>query len=169
MHLSFGLNKIFPNLLWDKSLSPVGSVGSLAILSGAISLLLMTAVLFLKIEKRLTRGLYVLFGISTVFLVVASTQLIWVTVGIVSLAVFVYILSSESSSSLPKSNIKTGLDLSGGSRALIKAKDRDLSASETNDLIAVINNRFNVYGIADIVILPVSDLDGNNFVFIYQN
>jgi preprotein translocase subunit SecD len=69
-------------------------------------------------------------------------------------------------SSLPKSNIKTGLDLSGGSRALIKAKDRDLSSSETADLIDVISNRFNVYGIADIVVLPVSDLDGNNFVLI---
>lgn len=69
-------------------------------------------------------------------------------------------------STLPKSNIKTGLDLSGGSRALIKAKDKELSSSEVSELVDVISNRFNVYGIADVVILPVSDLGGNNFVLI---
>lgn len=69
-------------------------------------------------------------------------------------------------SSLPKSSIKTGLDLSGGSRAIIKAKDKELSSSEASDLIQVLSNRFNVYGIADVKVLPVSDLDGKNFVLI---
>jgi preprotein translocase subunit SecD len=69
-------------------------------------------------------------------------------------------------SSIPKTSIKTGLDLSGGSRALIKAQDKDLTASEISDLVDVISNRFNVYGIADVVIVPVSDLGGNNFVLI---
>lgn len=67
---------------------------------------------------------------------------------------------------VPKSNIKTGLDLSGGSRALIKAKDKDLSSSEVAELVNVISNRFNVYGISDVVVLPTSDLSGNNFVSI---
>ena len=66
----------------------------------------------------------------------------------------------------PKSNLKTGLDLSGGSRALVKAKDKDLSSSEINDLISVVSNRLNVYGIADVKISPVSDLSGNNFIMI---
>jgi len=66
----------------------------------------------------------------------------------------------------PKSNLKTGLDLSGGSRALVKAKDKDLSSSEINDLISVVSNRLNVYGIADVQISPVSDLSGNNFIMI---
>ncbi len=65
-----------------------------------------------------------------------------------------------------KSNIKTGLDLSGGSRALVKAKDRSLSGSEISDLISVVSNRLNVYGIADVQISPVSDLSGNNFMMI---
>lgn len=69
-------------------------------------------------------------------------------------------------SDLPKSNLKTGLDLSGGSRALVKAKDKDLSSSEINDLISVVSNRLNVYGIADIKISPVSDLSGNNFMLV---
>src|SRR3989344_906606 len=34
---------------------------------------------------------------------------------------------------LPKSNLKTGLDFSGGSRALVKAQDKKLSSSELND------------------------------------
>ncbi len=67
-------------------------------------------------------------------------------------------------SQLPKSNLKTGLDLSGGSRAIVKAKDKDLSSSEINDLISVVNNRLNVYGIADVQISPVADLEGNNFM-----
>jgi len=69
-------------------------------------------------------------------------------------------------SSLPKSNIKTGLDLSGGSRALVKAKDKDLSSTEINELINVVSNRLNVYGIADVQISPVSDLSGHNFMLI---
>jgi len=71
-------------------------------------------------------------------------------------------------SEIPSSNIKTGLDLSGGSRALIKAKDRELSSSEINDLVDVISNRLNVYGIADVQISPVSDspIGGNNFLSI---
>jgi len=67
---------------------------------------------------------------------------------------------------LPKSNIKTGLDLSGGSRALVKAKEKDLSSSELSDLISVVSNRLNVYGIADVQISPVTDLSGNNFMLV---
>ena len=69
-------------------------------------------------------------------------------------------------SELPKTNIKWGLDLVGGSRALVKAADKDLSSNELSDLIAIVRNRLNVYGIVDIKILPVSDLSGNNFMLI---
>jgi preprotein translocase subunit SecD len=69
-------------------------------------------------------------------------------------------------SKIPKTNIQTGLDLAGGSRALIKAKDKDLSLKEINDLINVIENRFNVYGIEDMNIRSVSDLEGNHFMLI---
>ncbi len=68
--------------------------------------------------------------------------------------------------SIPKTNIKTGLDLSGGARALIKAQDRDLSSGEIRDLIDVVSTRLNVYGIKDMNIVPVSDLSGNNFMLI---
>lgn len=67
-------------------------------------------------------------------------------------------------SSVPKSNLKTGLDLSGGSRALVKAQDKELTSAELKDLIAVTNNRLNTYGISDVLITPVTDLSGNNYM-----
>src|SRR3989344_2768969 len=52
-------------------------------------------------------------------------------------------------SNIPKTNLKAGLDISGGARALIQAQDKKLSTEEINDLVAITNNRFNVYGISD--------------------
>ena len=59
---------------------------------------------------------------------------------------------------IPKTNIKTGLDLSGGARALIQAENHSLTSDEVKDLVNVITNRFNVYGISDMTIRSVSDL-----------
>ena len=69
-------------------------------------------------------------------------------------------------SDIPKTNIKLGLDLAGGSRALIQAQDQKLSSAEMADLIDVVSNRLNVYGISDMKVLPVSDLSGNHFMLI---
>ena len=69
-------------------------------------------------------------------------------------------------SEIPKTNIKTGLDLSGGSRALIQAKDKQLTSQEVGDLVEITSNRMNVYGISDIKVVPISDLVGNNFMLI---
>ena len=69
-------------------------------------------------------------------------------------------------SEIPKTKIKTGLDLSGGARALVKAQDKELSFEELNDLISITNNRLNEFGIADISVKPVRDLSGNNFMLV---
>ncbi len=69
-------------------------------------------------------------------------------------------------SEIPKTNLKLGLDLVGGSRALIQAKEKKLSSQEVNDLVAITVNRLNVYGISDVKVLPVSDLTGNNFMLV---
>jgi preprotein translocase subunit SecD len=66
---------------------------------------------------------------------------------------------------MPKTKLKTGLDLSGGARALVKT-ETPISAAELNDLVAVTSNRLNVFGIADVSVRPVSDLSGNNFMLI---
>lgn len=68
-------------------------------------------------------------------------------------------------SKIPSTRIRFGLDLEGGSRALVKPEVK-LSGSEINDLIAVTTERLNVYGLTDIVIRPVSDLTGNNYMLV---
>lgn len=68
-------------------------------------------------------------------------------------------------SDLPKSKIKTGLDLSGGARALVKP-EVPVSAKELDDLIAITSNRLNEFGISDVSVKPVSDLSGNNFMLV---
>jgi preprotein translocase subunit SecD len=62
--------------------------------------------------------------------------------------------------------IKTGLDIQGGARAVIAAKDHKLTDSELNDLIAVSQERFNVFGLSDLTIRKASDMSGNNFMVI---
>jgi len=67
---------------------------------------------------------------------------------------------------IPNTKIKTGLDLSGGARALVKAENKSLNSNELNDLISVTSNRLNEFGIADVSVKQVSDLSGNNFMLI---
>ncbi len=67
-------------------------------------------------------------------------------------------------SDISKSNVKLGLDLAGGARALVKAQNFTLSSSQAQELTDVIKNRLNVYGLEDIKVAPVSDLSGENFV-----
>jgi len=68
-------------------------------------------------------------------------------------------------SKIPRTNIKMGLDLEGGARALVSPEIK-LNEKEMRDLIAVTNQRLNVYGISDIQIKPVTDLEGNIFMLI---
>ena len=67
---------------------------------------------------------------------------------------------------IPNTRIETGLDLAGGARALVQAEEKKLSSKEINDLVAIVSNRLNVYGIADMNVLPVRDLSGNNYMLI---
>ncbi|HRZ85794.1 MAG TPA: PDZ domain-containing protein [Candidatus Paceibacterota bacterium] len=66
---------------------------------------------------------------------------------------------------IPKTKIKTGLDLRGGARALVQPEVK-LNDKQMQDLIAVSRERFNVYGITDMTIKPVSDLSGNSYMLI---
>jgi len=61
--------------------------------------------------------------------------------------------------------IKTGLDLSGGARALIRP-DKELNSNEMSDLIAITSNRLNVFGLSDITVRGVTDLEGVNFMLV---
>ncbi|NPE27149.1 hypothetical protein HNV12_04055 [Methanococcoides sp. SA1] len=62
---------------------------------------------------------------------------------------------------IPATRIKTGLDLRGGARAFIKA-DTPLNDAQLNDLIAVSEQRLNVYGLSDVKFFKVkTSLDEN--------
>src|SRR3989344_4345009 len=82
---------------------------------------------------------------------------------------FIYLeqnLSSFTVSQIPRSKIKTGLDLSGGARALIKPKNKSLSDSEISDLVAITSSRLNTFGLSDVNVRQVKDLNGNNFMLV---
>ncbi len=80
---------------------------------------------------------------------------------------FILYTSSEPEltvSKIPKTSIKTGLDLSGGARAIIGAEGIKLTSQEARDLAEIIANRVNYYGLKDIQVAPFSDLSGNNYI-----
>lgn len=66
---------------------------------------------------------------------------------------------------VPRTKIKTGLDLQGGARALVKP-ERKLTQNELNDLIAVASYRLNVYGISDVSVRAANDLSGNTYMLV---
>lgn len=68
-------------------------------------------------------------------------------------------------SNLPKTNVRTGLDLQGGARGLIKP-ERKLSMQEMNDLLEVSRYRLNVYGISDVNVRTANDLSGNTYLLV---
>jgi len=69
------------------------------------------------------------------------------------------------SDNLP-SNLKFGLDLIGGSRALVQAEDKKLSSEEMRDLVDTTQNRLNEFGLTDLKVRQVSDLEGNQFMLV---
>ena len=66
---------------------------------------------------------------------------------------------------IPKTKIKTGLDISGGARALVQPTQQ-ITEQELQDLIAVSRERLNVFGLADVQLRGVSDLEGNRFMLV---
>ncbi len=67
---------------------------------------------------------------------------------------------------IPKSNIRTGLDLSGGARALVNPVNVTLSDSEIQDLVSVTSQRLNAFGLSDVNVRSAKDLSGNNFMLV---
>jgi preprotein translocase subunit SecD len=67
-------------------------------------------------------------------------------------------------SNIPKTNLKTGLDLSGGARAILRPVNVTLSQNDIDDLVSITSNRLNTFGISDVDVRSVSDLEGNRFL-----
>jgi len=63
------------------------------------------------------------------------------------------------------SNIIRGLELQGGTRALVKPTE-ELTDQQFDDLLETMENRLNVYGLRQLLIKKAIDLSGNNFIVI---
>ncbi|MFH0712198.1 MAG: hypothetical protein V2A52_03630 [archaeon] len=73
------------------------------------------------------------------------------------------IINDISVEKIPLTRIKTGLDLRGGARAFIKA-DIPLNDAQLNDLIAVSEERLNVYGLSDVKFFKATTSSGENLM-----
>ncbi|MDP4039113.1 MAG: hypothetical protein Q8P57_00855 [Candidatus Pacearchaeota archaeon] len=78
---------------------------------------------------------------------------------------FIYEPPKISIEEISKTNIKTGLDISGGARALVKPT-QEVTNEELEDLLSVSRERFNVFGLSDVKIKGVSDFAGNKFMLV---
>ena len=83
-----------------------------------------------------------------------------------------YVLLKTNTSSLglnvdnvPNSNIKKGLELQGGTRVLLKPTTQ-VSDQDRDDLISILENRLNTYGLSDVKIKKADDLSGNKYISI---
>ncbi|MEM1577631.1 MAG: site-2 protease family protein [Candidatus Pacearchaeota archaeon] len=66
---------------------------------------------------------------------------------------------------LKKSRLQLGLELQGGSRALIKPVEK-IDQTTLDNMQKIMEERFNVYGIRDIKINQIRDLEGNKYLLI---
>lgn len=65
----------------------------------------------------------------------------------------------------PKTNIRKGLDLQGGTRVLLEPEER-LDPDSLSVLIDNMKTRLNIFGLSDIIVTDASDLSGNQFILI---
>ncbi len=65
----------------------------------------------------------------------------------------------------PKTNVRKGLDLQGGTRVLLQPEEK-LSSNDISLLIDNMQQRLNVYGLSDIVLKDAGDLSGNQYILV---
>jgi|TARA_Y100000310_G_scaffold339842_1_gene433799 preprotein translocase subunit SecD len=65
----------------------------------------------------------------------------------------------------PKTNIRKGLDLQGGTRVLLQP-EFPLSPQDLQTLIDNMGERLNVYGLSDLIIRDATDLTGNQYILV---
>ncbi len=65
----------------------------------------------------------------------------------------------------PKTNIRKGLDLQGGTRVLLQPEAK-LNKFDLSVLIDNMKERLNVYGLSDIVVRDANDLIGNQYIVV---
>lgn len=75
-------------------------------------------------------------------------------------------LSAVSVAPLSYTRIKTGLDLSGGARAIIRPANFSASPAQIEDLVSITSQRLNAFGLSDVSVRSARDLSGNNFMIV---
>lgn len=65
----------------------------------------------------------------------------------------------------PKTNIRMGLDLQGGTRVLLQP-ETEISDNEMEMLIENMKYRLNIYGLSDVIVRKASDMSGNQYVLV---
>ncbi|MBI2142274.1 hypothetical protein HYU15_02160, partial [Candidatus Woesearchaeota archaeon] len=65
----------------------------------------------------------------------------------------------------PKTNIRLGLDLQGGTRVLLQPEEK-IPSGDLLFLIGNMKQRLNVFGLSDVVIREATDLTGNQYVLV---
>jgi preprotein translocase subunit SecD len=66
----------------------------------------------------------------------------------------------------PTTNLRKGLDLSGGTRVLLKPVEKDASMDDINLVSDSLRERLNVYGLTDMVVRVTKDWEGNPFIIV---
>ncbi len=65
----------------------------------------------------------------------------------------------------PKTNIRKGLDLQGGTRVMLQPEEK-ITDNDMANLIDVMKERLNVYGLSDLTIRKAGDLSGNQYILV---
>ncbi len=65
----------------------------------------------------------------------------------------------------PKTNLRLGLDLQGGTRVMLKPETK-LAKGDLELLIGNMNKRLNLFGLSDVVVRDASDLSGSQFIMV---
>jgi preprotein translocase subunit SecD len=65
----------------------------------------------------------------------------------------------------PKTNIRKGLDLQGGTRVLLEPEEK-LDQEGMDILIENMKYRLNIYGLSDVIVRESSDLSGNQYILV---
>jgi preprotein translocase subunit SecD len=65
----------------------------------------------------------------------------------------------------PKTNIRKGLDLQGGTRVLLQPEGK-VNKDDIENIISVMKERLNVYGLSDLIIREAGDLSGNKYILV---
>lgn len=63
----------------------------------------------------------------------------------------------------PKTNIRKGLDLQGGTRVLLRP-EKKLTVNDMEIVLDNMKERLNVYGLTDVVVREATDLSGNQYI-----